>query len=53
MEKLRIIILQETKCSEEELKTVGGKLWRGSEIIAMKSKWATGGIGILWNPREV
>ena len=48
-----IIFLQETKCSEAELKIIGGKVWRGSEAIAVDAKGATGGIGILWNPRDV
>ena len=47
------MFLQETKYSEAELKIIGGKVWRGSEAIAMDAKGAAGGIGILWNPREV
>ena len=36
-----------------ELKSIGGKVWKGCEAIAMDAKKAAGGIGILWNPREV
>ena len=53
LENPGIIFLQETKCSEPELKIIGGKVWRGSEAIAMDAKGAARGIGILWNPREV
>ena len=48
-----IIFLQETKCSEDELKVIGEKVWRGSEAIVVDAKGVAGGIGILWNPREV
>ena len=53
MEKLSIIFLQETKCYENELKTVGGKVWRGSEATVVDAKGEEGEIGILWNPIEV
>ena len=52
-EKLGIIFLQETKCSEDELKIIGEKLWQGSEAIVVDAKGVTGEIRILWNPREV
>ena len=52
-EKLGIIFLQETKCSEDELKIIGEKVWRGSEAIVVDAKGVTREIRILWNPREV
>ena len=38
MEKPSIIFLQETKCSEVELKIIGVKVWRGSEAIVVDVK---------------
>ena len=29
------------------------KVWKGCEAIAVDAKKVAGGIGILWNPREV
>ena len=42
-----IMFLQETKCSEVELKIIGGNVWRGSEAIAVDAKGVVGGIRIL------
>ena len=42
-EKLVIVFLQETKCSEAELKDVGKKVWHGSEAIAVDAKGETRG----------
>ena len=53
LETTCIIFLQEIKCSKEELKIIGGNVWRGSEAIAVDAKGVARGIGILWNPREV
>ena len=53
MEKLGVIFLQETKCSKIELKIIGGKVWKGCEAIAVDANKVVGGIGILWNPKEV
>ena len=36
-----IIFLQETKCSEEELKIIGGNVWRGSEAVEVDTKGET------------
>ena len=52
-EKSGIIFLQETKCSEEELKSIARKIWKGCETVATNAKGEAGGMGILWNPREV
>ena len=48
-----MVFLQETKCSETDLKSIGGKAWKGSEIVAVDVIKVAGGIGILWNPKEV
>ena len=52
LENPSIILLQEIKFLEEELKIIRGKFWRVSEAIAVDAKGAARGIGILWNPRE-
>ena len=38
---------------ETDLKSIGGKAWKGCEIVAVDAIKAVGGIGILWNPKEV
>ena len=53
MEKPGVIFLQETKCSKIELQSIGGKVWKGCEAIAVDANKVVGGIGILWNPKEV
>ena len=52
-EKPSIMMIQETKCSEECLRKLGEKIWRGSRTIGTDSIRAAGGVGIWWNPREV
>ena len=52
-EKSGIIFLQETKCLEEELKSIARKIWKGCETVATDAKGVAGGMGILWNPQEV
>ena len=52
-EKLGIIFLQETKCSGEYLASIDQKVWKGCESIAIDTRGAVGGLGILWNPRVV
>ena len=47
------MFLQEIKFSEEELKSIGGKVWKGCEAIVVDAKREARGIKILWNPREV
>ena len=53
LEKTRVIFLQETKCSETDLKSIGGKVRKGCETVAVDAKMTVGGIGMLWNPKEV
>ena len=52
-EKPRIIFWQETKCSGKDLTSIDQKIWKGCESIAIDAKGEAGGLGILWNPREV
>lgn len=52
-EKSLIIMLQETKCSEAELKEIKARIWCGCEVIATDATRTIRGMGILWNPREV
>ena len=53
MEKPGVVFLQETKCLESDLRSIGGKTWKGCEVVAVDAIKVVGGIGILWNPREV
>jgi len=53
IEKPTIVFLQETKCSEEQLKKVSKKSWRSCEVIVMDATRAVGGLGILWDPKVV
>ena len=39
-EKNGIIFLQETKCSEYELRIIVGKFWRGCEIVVVDANGA-------------
>ena len=48
-----MVFLQETKCSESDLRTIGGKASKGCEVVVVGAIKTVGGIGILWNPREV
>ena len=50
MEKLGIIVLQETKCSKVEMEITRVKICQGSEAIVVDVKGPIDGIGILWNP---
>ena len=43
----------ETKCSGKELTSIDQKIWNGCESNAIDDKGVAGGLGILWNPREV
>ena len=52
-ENSRIVFLQETKCSGEDLQKLGQKVWKGSETIAIDARGVEGGLGILWNPQVV
>ena len=38
---------------ETDLKSIGGKAWKGCESVAVDVNKAVGGIGILCNPEEV
>ena len=38
---------------ESYLRSIGGKTWKGCEVVVVDVIKAVGGIGILWNPREV
>ena len=51
LEKPGVVFLQEKKCSKTDLKSIGGKAWKGSEIVAVDAIKAAEGIGILWNPK--
>jgi len=53
MEKPAIIFLQETKCSSEEIDHYGPQAWRGCSVVAVDAQGASGGLAILWDPRQV
>jgi len=48
-----MVLLQETKCSEEELKKIVKKFFKACEVIGVDATGAARGLGILWNPKEV
>ena len=48
-----MVFLQETKCTELDLRSIGEKTWKGCEVVLVDAIKEAGGIGILWNPREV
>jgi len=52
-EKPAIIFLQETKCSSEEICQSGPQAWRGCSVVAVDAQGASGGLAILWDPRQV
>ena len=52
-EKPAIILLQETKCSYEEISQYGPWIWRGCSIVAVDAQGASGGLAILWDPGQV
>ena len=49
----RVIFLQETKCSGEELAKITQKIWKGCESAVIDARGVDGGLGILWNPNIV
>jgi len=49
-EKPLVLMLQETKCSEDSLKDLGARIWRGCKTIGINTNRPYGGIGIMWNP---
>jgi len=46
-------MLQETKCNGEDLARMAKSCWKGCEAVAIDSSGAAGGLGLLWNPKEV
>ena len=53
VEKPWIILLQETKCSGEELAKVARKAWPRCNRMAINANGSAGGLGILWDPQLV
>ena len=53
VEKPWIILLQETKCSGEELAKVARKVWPRCNRMAINANGTAGGLGILWDPQLV
>ena len=50
-----LIMLQETKCSEEELKTIGKKIWKNCAVVASDAIGEDGTLKryvfqVLWPP---
>lgn len=48
--KMEIFFHEETKCSSVDLETFSKHSWKGVTLVALDTKGAAGGIGILWNP---
>jgi len=53
MEKPAVFLLQETKCSAEEISRIGPQAWRGCSVAAVDALGASGGLAILWDPNQV
>jgi len=53
MEKPAVLMLQETKCSVEEITRIGSQAWRGCSTAAIDAQGASGGLAILWDPNQV
>ena len=51
-EKLGIIFLQETKCSEDEIKVIGEKILQGSELIVVDAKGVARGNQDIIEPKR-
>ena len=47
IEKPIVVMLQETKCLEEELKTIGKKIWKKCVVVDSDAIGVVGGIWIL------
>jgi hypothetical protein len=52
-EKHSVIMIQETKCSNNTLETLMAHLWKGSKVASIDAVGASGGLKIIWNPFEV
>jgi len=48
-----ILILQESKCSEEALKERMKNIWRNSKIVAIDALGTAGVLAIIWDPSRV
>ena len=53
MDKPLVMFIEETKCSKENVKALGVKLWKGSELIVIDTIGSTRGICIILNPLEI
>ena len=52
-EKPDVLLLQETKMEERDLKKLAGTVWKGCEVVGIDSKGAAGGMGIWWDPDKI
>ena len=48
-----IIFLQETKCLDNYIQDLRGKIWAICEIMGIDSRCFYGGLCILWDPSQV
>ena len=48
-----IILIQETKCNNNNLETLIARLWKGSKATTMDANDASEGMALIWNPHEI
>ena len=53
MEKPDIVLLQETKCSIEDMDRLLPYCWKQGEEISKEATGTAGGLAIIWNPNSV
>jgi exonuclease III len=53
MENPDIFLIQEIKCAGQTAEDIIKRCWRNCESYQIKSKGASGGLTILWNPSTV
>jgi exonuclease III len=52
-EKEDIVMLQETKCDNNNMKKIAKKTWKQCEVVCIEAKGPSGGLALLWNPNNV
>ena len=53
MENPAILFLQETKCSSEDMESLGKRFWKGARVVTTDATGVARGIKFLWNPNLV
>lgn len=50
MDKPNIVVLQETKVTQEKIKDIISRSWPLAECMTLDARGSVGGLGILWDP---